>query len=60
MELILIPGKPRECGPDEFEYEPTWLGLAQWERDQVHVRRKRFRIVPTTNQTERIIEWLAS
>jgi hypothetical protein len=47
-ELALIDGdggKPRAPAADEFECEPTLLGLRGWEEDQVAERRKCIRIV---------------
>jgi hypothetical protein len=46
-QLKLIPGDAgkRECGPDEYEVAPTFLGLRGWEADQAQERRKAFRII---------------
>jgi hypothetical protein len=32
--LRVIDGSPRKCGPDEYEVEPTILGLVRWQREQ--------------------------
>jgi hypothetical protein len=46
VELALIPGDGGKPRADEFElWSPSFLGLTQWQRDQIAERRKCIRIV---------------
>jgi hypothetical protein len=59
-QLKLIPGEGgrRKPAADQYECDPTFLGLRAWELDQAIDRRKAFRIMKTEPEGETTMEAL--